>query len=72
MAAELSGGRTAGLRGADACGLNRLYFYEPRSRQAWDYIYPPGEMPWLAGGTLCYWKKILGSQSISRFTSRRG
>ena len=44
--------------GADACGLNRLYFYEPQSRQAWDYIYPPGEPPWLAGGTLCYWKKF--------------
>ena len=43
---------------ADLCGLSRLYFYDSHSRQAWQYVYPPGGSPWVAGGTLCYRKAI--------------
>jgi glycosyltransferase involved in cell wall biosynthesis len=40
--------------GADVCGLDRLYFFEPKSGKAWQYVYPNGNRPWLAGGTMCY------------------
>jgi glycosyltransferase involved in cell wall biosynthesis len=41
---------------ADLCGLDRLLFCNPGSGQAWQYVYPRGSMPWVAGGTLCYTK----------------
>jgi glycosyltransferase involved in cell wall biosynthesis len=41
---------------ADICGLDRLFFYDPASHQAWQYVYPHRNRPWLAGGTLCYTK----------------
>ena len=40
--------------GAEACGLRRMLFYEPASRQAWLYDYPENQRPWLAGGSLLY------------------
>ncbi|MCP4214121.1 MAG: glycosyltransferase, partial [bacterium] len=47
--------------GADICGLDTLFFFEPSAQKAWQYIYPGSEKPWLAGGTFCYtknaWKK---------------
>lgn len=44
--------------GADVCGLDRLHFYAPESGEAWEYVYPCGEQPWLAGGTMCYRKAL--------------
>ncbi len=41
---------------ADICGLNRLFFYNPVSDQAWQYIYPAGGKPWVSGNTFCYMK----------------
>jgi hypothetical protein len=38
------------------CGLARLFFYEPRSRRAWEYVYPGAGPPWVAGATFCYRK----------------
>ncbi len=40
--------------GAELCGLDRLYFYDPKAERGWQYVYPPGGRKWLAGGTLCY------------------
>jgi glycosyltransferase involved in cell wall biosynthesis len=40
--------------GADACGLARLYFYDPAAGRAWEYEYPESARRWVAGGTLCY------------------
>jgi glycosyltransferase involved in cell wall biosynthesis len=42
---------------ADICGLDRVLFYEPRAERAWQYVYPDGGKPWVAGGTLCYTKR---------------
>lgn len=39
---------------ADLCGLKEVVFYRPASHQAWLYVYPDDDQPWLAGGTLCY------------------
>ena len=39
--------------GADLCGLDRLYYYDPDRRCAWRYVYRGGR-PWVGGGTLCY------------------
>lgn len=43
---------------ADVCGLSRLFFYDATARRAWEYVYPTGSTPWVAGGTLCYRKAI--------------
>ncbi|PRP90771.1 putative glycosyltransferase EpsH [Enhygromyxa salina] len=46
---------------ADICGLDRVYFYAPDTRQAWRYVYD-GAQPWVCGGTLCYtrdfWRRV--------------
>jgi len=42
--------------GRDACGIDRLLYYDSRSRRAWLYRYPPASRPWAAGGSLCYWR----------------
>jgi glycosyltransferase involved in cell wall biosynthesis len=49
-----------GLRasGAEACGLNRLYFYDPFGRRSWRYQYPQQKTTLLAGGSLCYHKRL--------------
>jgi hypothetical protein len=39
-------------------GLSRLYFWNPRSSAAWEYVYPNQERPWVAGGTFCYRKAL--------------
>lgn len=44
--------------GAELCGLDRLYFWDPKADRAWQYVYPPGSRRWLAGGTLCYARSL--------------
>jgi glycosyltransferase involved in cell wall biosynthesis len=39
---------------ADVCGLDRMLFLDPRHREAWEYVYPKGQQPWVYGATLCY------------------
>jgi len=41
---------------ADLCGLDKVLHYDIKSGQAWQYIYPEGRRPWVAGNTLCYTK----------------
>lgn len=41
----------------DICGLDRLFFFDPAREKAWQYRYGRGK-PWLAGGTLCYRKRV--------------
>lgn len=48
---------------ADICGLDKLYFYDPLSQKAWQYVYPERTKPWVAGGTLCY-SKSFWSQNL--------
>lgn len=43
---------------AAICGLVRLYYYEPSTARAWEYKYPGGPKPWVAGNTLCYRKSF--------------
>jgi glycosyltransferase involved in cell wall biosynthesis len=43
-------------RGADACGVDRPFFYDPAERRAWQYVYPANAAPWVYGATLCYTK----------------
>jgi glycosyltransferase involved in cell wall biosynthesis len=45
-------------RGAQVCGLARLYFYDAGARRAWEYVYPDGVRGWVAGGTLCYRRDV--------------
>ena len=35
-------------------GLAQLFFFDPRTEQAWEYIYPMVNRPWVAGATFCY------------------
>ena len=47
--------------GADICGLNRVWFYAPKEKKAWEYSYRTGHRPWVYGASLCYtrafWEK---------------
>ncbi|MCI0422717.1 MAG: glycosyltransferase, partial [Acidobacteria bacterium] len=40
----------------DLCGLDRVLFWNPGAGQTWQYVYPNGSTPWVAGGTFCYTK----------------
>lgn len=40
--------------GADICGIDRLYCWDPRSDRVWRYTYPRDNRAWLAGGTMLY------------------
>jgi glycosyltransferase involved in cell wall biosynthesis len=44
--------------GADICGLNQINFYSPIEKTTWTYTDPGNEVPWVYGGTLCYWKSF--------------
>lgn len=41
-------------RGADVCGLDRLWFYDPVRDEAWRYRYPGGRASWVSGNTFCF------------------
>lgn len=43
---------------ADICGLDKILYYDPRTDRAWQYVYPQGGKPWVAGNTLCYTKSL--------------
>jgi ADP-heptose:LPS heptosyltransferase/SAM-dependent methyltransferase len=45
-------------RNLDVCGLDRLCYFQPSSQNGWEYIYPGGLRPWVAGNTLCYRKVV--------------
>jgi glycosyltransferase involved in cell wall biosynthesis len=44
--------------GADVCGLDRVFFIDPKTQCAWEYVYPRGGQPWVYGATLCYRKAL--------------
>jgi hypothetical protein len=50
---------------ADLYGLDKVLYYDLRSGQAWQYIYPMGRRPWVAGNTLYYTKAFLAAESLS-------
>ncbi len=39
----------------DVSGVDRMLFYDLRSRRTWLYSYPAQGRQWLAGGSFCYW-----------------
>lgn len=39
---------------ASVCGLTRVYYHQPSTGRSWQYVYPPGQRPWVSGNTLCY------------------
>jgi hypothetical protein len=43
-----------GEAGTKLCGLDTVLFLDVRSHEAWRYVYPPGQRPWLAGNSLMY------------------
>jgi len=48
---------TLSKEGADICGLDKVFFYAPETRQAWRYVYG-GAQTWVCGGTLCFTKDL--------------
>ena len=40
--------------GAEVCGLDRVFFYDPVAARAWRYAFPRGTRPWVHGASLCY------------------
>jgi glycosyltransferase involved in cell wall biosynthesis len=43
---------------AEVSGLRQMLFYDCISSQTWLYDYPAAQRPWLAGGSLLYWKEL--------------
>lgn len=39
---------------ADVCGVDKVWYYQPSTGRGWQYVYPPGGLPWVAGNSLCY------------------
>jgi glycosyltransferase involved in cell wall biosynthesis len=46
---------------ADVCGAGRQLYYNPVTKCAWLYEFPPSVRKWLAGNTLCYRKAFWAS-----------
>jgi glycosyltransferase involved in cell wall biosynthesis len=44
--------------GADICGLDRVLFFDPVARGAFEYVYRSRDRPWVYGATLCYRKSF--------------
>lgn len=42
----------------DLCGLERAFFVNGQTSQAWEYVHPPSTVPWVCGATLCYRKSF--------------
>jgi predicted O-methyltransferase YrrM len=40
----------------EICGINKLLYFDLRTGQAFQYIYPPEQRVWLLGSDLCYSK----------------
>lgn len=41
---------------ADVVGLSSFYFYKPKQRQAWQFIWSDAKQ-WMDGATLCYYRE---------------
>lgn len=54
---------------ADICGLNKLFFYDQASKQAWQYHFDDIVKPWLMGCSFCYYK---GFWKANPFLENRG
>jgi len=50
--------RTAIQTGADVCGQRELLFYELATDRGWRYRYPEHARAWVAGGTMCYPRRL--------------
>ena len=44
--------------GTDVCGINDLFYYGLRNKNAYRYVYPSDQRTWLLGSSLCYKKKL--------------
>jgi glycosyltransferase involved in cell wall biosynthesis len=52
----------------DVSGLDRMLFYDLRTRRTWLYSYPSDGKRWLAGGSLCYWRRIWEDRKFKPMT----
>lgn len=44
--------------GADLCGLDSVWFYDPVREAAWRYRYSGGRTPWVHGATFCFRRRL--------------
>src|SRR5271170_7569803 len=61
--------QTLGASGADACGIDRALFVDPRVPAAWEYIYPPSAAPWVYGAALCYRRDFWSAHPYANITA---
>ena len=52
----------------DVSGLDRMLFYDLRSRRTWLYSYPAQGRRWLAGGALCYRRRVWERRKFKAMT----
>lgn len=43
---------------AAICGINTLLYLDLLKKDAYKYVYPPGQRIWLAGSSMCYVKRL--------------
>jgi glycosyltransferase involved in cell wall biosynthesis len=65
--------QAAALDGTEAnlCGLNTVFFYDTRAHEAWRYVYPANQRPWLAGNSLMYRRAFWANHRFHEIMSAR-
>lgn len=53
---------------SQVCGLQSIIFSDAGHTVAWQYAYPPGCHPWVAGGTLCYLRSFWQTHPFLQLT----
>lgn len=51
--------------GKQICGINRMYYANPKTYKAWIYAFPEKLGSWIAGGSFCYYKSLWESREFS-------
>lgn len=51
--------------GKALCGINRLLYYDLRTGQAYQYVYPPDQRTWLLGSSLCYTRELWSKNNFA-------
>ncbi|MEO6949661.1 MAG: glycosyltransferase family A protein [Ginsengibacter sp.] len=43
---------------SEICGINNLLYLDLLNKNAYMYVYQPGQRTWLAGSSMCYFKRL--------------
>lgn len=43
---------------AEVCGVDKVIYFDGPAQDGYEYVYPNSGKPWVAGNSLCYYKKL--------------